>query len=109
VFNGEYHHFSEQVANVLVVNVCAVTDGMVSWPQAMARLLQPERNRKVGAVVFFHQGSLGPPEAIRRRWRVLVNPHAHLPVPDGLLTGLESLDESASYGLARPGRLVAGT
>ena len=107
VFNGEYHQFSNDVANVLVVDVCAVSDGIEDWPQQMARLLQPSRNRKVGAVAFFEQGCVGPPEAIRRRWRVLINPHAHVKIPEAILGGLESLDESNWHGLARPERLVA--
>ena len=73
----------------------------------MARLLQPSRNRKVGAVAFFEQGCVGPPEAIRRRWRVLINPHAHVQIPEVLLDGLESLDESKWHGLARLERLIA--
>ena len=107
VFNEEYHHFSPAVPNVLVVNVCAVPDGMELWPGKMAALLQPVRNRKVGAVAFFEQGSLGPPQAIRRRWRVLMNPHAHIPVPERLLAGIESLDESEAHGLPRLERIVA--
>lgn len=107
VFNDEYHQFSQTVANVLVVNVCAVPDGMKLWPVEMKRLLQPARNRKVGAVVFFEQGTLGPPEAIHRRWRVLVNSHAHIQIPERLLAGFESLDESEAYGLPRPARMLS--
>lgn len=107
VFNGEYHHFSKSAANVLVVNTCGVSDGMELWPITISGLLRPTQNRKVGAVVFFHQGSLGPPEAIRRRWRIVVNPHAHLPVPDRLLTSIESLDESEAFGLQFMDRIVA--
>jgi hypothetical protein len=107
VFNEEYHQFSQGVTNVLVINLSAIADCMSTWPSLVARLLQPARNRKVGAVAFFHQGLLGPREAIRRRWRVLVNPHAHVPVPEALLASLESLDESIRYGLPRPQRLVA--
>lgn len=99
-FNDEYHHFSESVANVLVINVSGVIDGMKAWPSEIARLLQPSRNRKVGAVVFFDQASVGPPEAIRRKWRVLVNPFAHMQIPKTLLDGLESLDESTDWGTA---------
>ena len=36
---------------------------------------------------------------VRRRWRVVVNPYAHIPVPDCLLTGIESVDESEAHGL----------
>jgi hypothetical protein len=107
VFNGEYHQFSPGVANILVVNVSAVSGGMKTWPPLMARLLQPNRNRKVGAVVFFEQGLVGPPEAIRRRWRVLLNPHAHVAIPESLITDLESLDESSHFGSQRLERLVA--
>ncbi len=107
IFNEEYHQFSSSVPNVLVVDVCAVSDGMTEWPTHMSRLLQPNRNRKVGAVVFFDQGVLGPPERIRRRWRVLVNPNAHHKVPESLLFALESLDESHHYGMPRHPRLVA--
>jgi hypothetical protein len=105
VFKDEYHQFSRTVPNVLVVDLCAVSDGMKLWPGEMARLLQPTRNRKVGAVAFFDQRLLGPPGTIRRRWRLLVNSYAHLPVPEHLLTGIESLDESSAYGLPRPDRV----
>lgn len=107
VFNEEYHHFSEDVPNILIVDTCGVSSAMEQWPTQMARLLQPGRNRKVGAVVFFEQGCLGPPEAIRRRWRILVNPHAHVQIPKALLSGFESLDESSWYGLSRLEGLVA--
>ncbi|MCI0628555.1 MAG: hypothetical protein L0387_44060 [Acidobacteria bacterium] len=107
VFNEEYHHFAEGLPNVLVVEATAIPEGMQAWPTQMARLLQPGRNRRVGAVAFFEGGLLGPPEAIRRRWRVLMNPHAHVQVPEALLSGIESLDESSWYGLPRPERLVA--
>lgn len=107
IFNQEYHHFSDQVANILVVDVSAVSDGMSEWPAEFARLFQPVRNRKVGAAVFFDQGSVGPAEAIRRRWQVVANPHAHLDVPDRLLLDIESMDESKAWGLERRRRLVA--
>jgi hypothetical protein len=107
IFNNEYKHFSQAVPNVLVVNVSAVTSGMKLWPAEMARLLQPTRNRKVGAVVFFTQSAVGPPEAIRRRWMVLENPHAQFPIPERLLAGFESLDESSAYGRPRQERRIA--
>ena len=72
LFNAEYHHFSEEVPNVLVVNVFAVADRMKAWTNWMNRVLQPKQNRKVGAVALFDQGVVGPPEAIRRQWKVIV-------------------------------------
>ena len=91
-FNAEYHHFSKSVPNILVVKACAVR-GVENWAELMAPLFQPGRNRKVGAIALFQQGLLGPPFAIRRRWRVLRNPYAHLPVPESLLERLESLTD----------------
>ena len=102
VFNEEYHQFSNDVANVLVVDVCAVSDGIEDWPRQMARLLQPNRNRKVGAVAFFEQGCVGPPEAIRWRWRVLINPHAQLlDMADGSCNEHCVRSNPASSGVAR--------
>jgi hypothetical protein len=69
-------------------------------------LLQPTRNRKVGAVVVFTQGLVGPPECVRRRWVLVVNPHAHLHVPEKLLESFEALDESQHLGLLHPKRVV---
>ena len=98
-FSGEYHHFSASVANILVVDACAV-GGVEDWAKLMAPLFQPGRNRKVGAIALFQQGLLGPPEAIRRRWYILRNPHAHLPVPESLLEGIESLTDPMWYSEA---------
>ena len=107
IFNREYHHFSPQFGNMLVVHTSAVTDGWKSWPLLMIRLLQPKRNRNVSAVAFFDQGLLGPPEAIRRRWRIVVNPFAHVLIPETLLADIESLDESNHYNSPREPRLTA--
>ena len=105
LFNREYAHFSDGVANVLVVNVCAVPDGITAWSDCMARILRPNQNRKVGAVVLFEQGVLGPPEAIRRRWKVIINQYSHLSVPDSLLKGFEALDEDpVFFGKQKPAR-----
>jgi hypothetical protein len=103
LFNAEYHHFSECVSNVLVVNVCAIADGINAWTNWMRRVLQPKQNRKVAAVILFDQGVLGSPAAIQRRWKVIVNAYSHLSVPESLAKGFESLDESAAwFGQVRP-------
>lgn len=92
VFNHEYEHFSDHVPNVLVVDTCAI-GGIKEWQEQLNRLFQPGRNRKVGAVVLFDQGILGPPEAIRRRWKAMRNPHAHVAVPNPVIDGLEGLSD----------------
>lgn len=107
ILRREYHHFLPDVRNLLVVNVSAVSGGMTLWPETMAKLLRPTQNRKIGAIALFDQGCVGPPDAIRRRWRVVTNSHAHLSVPEELVVRIESLDESRMFGLPRPQRIVA--
>jgi hypothetical protein len=107
VFRQKYRQLSEGVANVLVVDTCAVGHALNTWPARIASLLRPAQNRKVGAVIFFYQGILPNPVAIRRRWRVLSNSHATVKIPDALLTGIESLDQSGFYGAPRPERIIA--
>lgn len=94
IFDGEYHHFSKQVANVLVVNVTAVIDGFSHWEKLMSRRLQPAQNRKVGAVILFNQCITGFPERVQRNWKVIINTHAHIEVSKFLVEGNMSLNES---------------
>jgi hypothetical protein len=91
------------VRNAVVIDVCAV-GGVAEWPYAIAQLPGPDFN-KIGAVLSFHQGCLGPPERVRRRWSIVENPFAVLSLPDELLSGIESLDESKYYGLEPKPRL----
>jgi hypothetical protein len=100
---GKRGQVADGVANVVVMNVCAV-GGVGEWPEQIAKLTGSDYE-KIGAIVFFDQGSLGPPEAIRRRWRIVVNSNAHITVPQALLSGLESLDEGSHFGLPPKPRL----
>jgi hypothetical protein len=93
----------DNVANVVVMNVCAV-GGVREWPELIAKLSGSDYE-KIGAIAFFEQGSLGPPEAIRRDWRLVVNSKANVPIPEALIAGLESLDESTFSGVPRKPRL----
>jgi hypothetical protein len=93
----------EGIRNAVVMDVCAV-GGIADWPEAIAQLPGADFD-KIGAVLFFHQGCLGPPERVRRRWRIVDNPCALLPLPRELLSGIEALDESKHYGLAAKPRL----
>jgi hypothetical protein len=108
IFHHEYKQFCSEVANVLVMDVTANPDAFGSWPEEIARrLLQPSRNRNVGAVVLFWGGQVGDPLRVRRRWRAVVNTFARIDIPRSLLTALEELDESRHFGLQVPGRVVA--
>jgi hypothetical protein len=66
-------------------------------------------SEKIGAIVFFREFTMvSPPIKRRRLWRVIVNPTAQVQIPEALLNGLESLDESSFWGSRRrPERLVA--
>jgi hypothetical protein len=94
----------EGVRNLVVMDVCAV-GGIGDWPETIAKLPGTDF-AKIGAIAFFHQGCLGPPERVRRRWRIVDNQHAALRIPERLMSDLESLDESKYYGIASKPRLA---
>ena len=75
----------------MVIDVTVVDGGVAAWPELIAALPAAEY-AEIGAVLFFDQGSIGPPEARRRRWRIVVNPRVGLPVPEPPLTAFEVLD-----------------
>jgi hypothetical protein len=95
---------ADSVANVIVINVSAV-GGVGEWPEQVAKLPGSDYE-KIGVIAFFDQGSSGPPEAIRRRWRIVVNSRAHIAVPEALLCGLESLDDVSHLDLPPKPRLL---
>jgi hypothetical protein len=93
----------EGMRNVVVIDVCAV-GGIADWPEAIAQLPGADFD-KISAVFFFDQSCLGPPERVCRRWRIVDNPCALLPLPGELLSGIQSLDESKYHGLVAKPRL----
>jgi hypothetical protein len=97
-------HAGERVANVVVFSVAAV-GGTTTWPEAIAELYGDDFDN-IGAVAFFDQGVVGPPEAVRRDWRIVTNPRRLVAIPKALLAGIESLDESSYSNLPRKTRLV---
>lgn len=97
---GQVRH---SVQNVVIIDACAV-GGIGEWPEVIAKLPGTDF-AKIGAVIFFDQGCLGPPERICRRWRVVKNPSASMQIPGTLLSAFESLDESTHYGVAIKPRL----
>jgi hypothetical protein len=81
---------SANLANVVVINVTNV-GGIAEWPALLSAAMGSDFE-KIGAVLFFDQGLYGgPPVAIRRRWRALLNRSASLAVPERLLTRFEAL------------------
>ncbi len=95
LLSNELSHFSGEERNILAVRVSEVPGGMKWWQSLALRWLQPNRNRRVGAVVLFEQAQVathsGP--VIRRRWQIMENPYAYKPVPRSLIVAISALDE----------------
>lgn len=106
-FKREYHHFDKDKTNVLVVNACESDPSLKVWPVEIAQVFRKNQNRNVGAVAMFEQGFLASEARISRRWRIVTNPFAHNAVPEVLLAGIESLDESVRHGLPKLPRVSA--
>ena len=100
LLSNELPHFSKREQNILAVRVTEAEGHMSWWVPFVLRWLQPVRNRRVGAIILFEQGSfMGPPFTIRQRWRVIENPYAYRPVPRSLINAISALDESAAWGV----------
>jgi hypothetical protein len=95
LLSAEHHHFSRTERNILVMSLSGVP-GRREWLPLIERWFQPGRNRRVGAVALYYQGLGGTPPAIRRRWRVLVNPYALVPVPDSLIHAILLRDQDTA-------------
>jgi hypothetical protein len=91
-FAGELHHFSRNEANLIVMDVTRVIGGSGAWKPLIERCFQPTRNTRIGAVVLFEKGTIGPQAVVWERWTVARNPHARVPLSDTLLHALASLD-----------------
>jgi hypothetical protein len=93
-----------ETANIVVMNVTEVF-GMDAWAMQLAQMPWSGYER-IGAIAFFEERNFMH-NAMRRRWRVLINPRARVPIPERLLAGLESLDESKFWSASAKTRLYA--
>ena len=91
LLSAEHHHFSRDEANMIVVNT---TDSgrNASWVSLVRRWFQPNRNRRVGAVLLCEQGMIVNPPSIQRNWSFIKNPHAIKPLPREFVGLLETLE-----------------
>ena len=90
LLDGELHHFSRADVNLLAIDVSRSAGSIRGWSPLIERRFQPNLNRRLGAVVVFQVEKTTP--AIGHQWRAFRNPHALRPVPEALLTALESLN-----------------
>jgi len=92
---GEAHHFSHQERNLLAIDVSRIPRGIRCWSALIQRRFQPNRNRRVGAVVLFVGHTQTESAIVKRRWSVLQNPYAYRPLPESLLNAIMRLNDSS--------------
>ena len=85
LLSAESHHFSKAHINILVMDVTKVTGGMKKWMEIIARCLQPNQNRRFGAVIFFSEGFYVDKVDLKQTWKQVTNEHAYNKVPQELL------------------------
>lgn len=90
---GELHHFSREQRNLLAIDASRILAGIRDWEAPIKSCFQPGRNTRLGAVVLFDRGSLVGGTKLWKRWKVIANPHARLPLSVDLLRRIESLDD----------------
>jgi hypothetical protein len=96
---AESHHFSECEMNILVMDMTKVVAGVKAWRPLIERCLQPDQNRRFGAVVLFSSGFTGEKMSPVQNWMAIRNQHAYKPVPNELL---QTIEAQQSEGPCRP-------
>jgi hypothetical protein len=91
LMEGETHHFSRDQMNILVMDVSKIVSNFDAWCEMIERGLQPNLNRRFGAVVVFTWGRIGEKMSTYDKWRIIVNPHAYRPVPEAVLDKIISV------------------
>lgn len=86
---------STDVPNIVVIDVRSIGASVVEWLSATRRILQPTKNRRIGAVVLFQSFFSIHLDRGYRLWWVVENPHASCPVPPEILHTFAALDASA--------------
>ncbi len=94
LMGAEAHHFSRDETNILAIDVSNIPGSIPDWMPLIERRLQPNLNRRFGAVVLFTRVNQLHNANIIRGYRVLRNPYAYRPVPEPFLTAIANLDES---------------
>ena len=82
---AESHHFNKEHTNILVMDVSKVTGGMKKWMEIVERCLQPNQNRRFGAVIFFSEGFYVDKINIEQIWKQVTNEYAYNKVSPKLL------------------------
>jgi len=95
ILSSELSHFSRMERHILAIRVYQLPGGMKWWGPLTLRWFQPNRNRRVGAIVLYERSIvLETRPTMRQHWRIIENPYAYVPVPRSLIEAIRALDES---------------
>jgi hypothetical protein len=89
LLSGESHHFSREEMNILVMDVTRIASSPQKWAELIGRCLQPNQNRRFGAVILLTSGVRAESKVVHR-WRVVRNPYAYKPIPEEFLQKIAS-------------------
>jgi hypothetical protein len=89
VVREEYDQLVNGAPNLLVIDMSTIGSSVFEWRDAIVRLLQPTKNRRISAVALFESLFSG------RLWWVISNPYAHHPIPPDVLDAIRTLEMSA--------------
>lgn len=90
LLSAELHHFSRNERNLLVARLTKVPGGIKWWVPVVERWFQPNINTRIGAVVLYFASTHA---SVRRRWVVIENRFARMPLPPELLDAIRRLDD----------------
>jgi len=85
---------------LIMIETSNATGAFRSWGSLLARRFQPTLHTRVGAVCLFHGGIVGTPdgEAEETETKLLLNPHAKLPLPSWIIETLMQFENRTASG-----------
>jgi hypothetical protein len=89
---------SASATNIIVIDVSSIGASVDEWLLATRRMLQPTKNRRIGAVALFQSFFSVHLDRGYRLWSVVENPNAFHPVPPAILRAFAALDEGEQIG-----------
>lgn len=85
ILNHEYEQLPESESNIIFIYSAYIGATIEDWEKNILRMFQPTRNRKIGAVVLWHQSVGATPTVMEVFSKILVNPYAKIKVPEQVL------------------------
>lgn len=85
ILRHEYEQLPANESNIIFVYSAHIGATTGDWENHVVRMFQPSRNRKIGAVVLWHQSVGSTRKVMEVSSKILVNPHAQVQVPGEIL------------------------